>query len=469
MSVLSDDALERLAIELPGRQDQLRALNGLISKEAISNSPVIALNGGPGSGKSITCRRFLDMADIGYSWIPCDECISTRILLQRILAALISDTKKIIDYGQACSNLTAFFGQLNYILRERDEEKSHLVILDHIDEVGEPINQLYGALVRSNELLTSDNLSFVLIYSTIEPQVSKSSIYPHIYFKRYTKLECSTILRLADAKTIRRTTEQRNDVLDHLSDQQITALWWSYTPIIVDTFHLLVGSDMHALKSIARRAFESYIEPVVNGKLSVHATGRNTQIAMNLFKKNQHMFTSELLVRNSLFLYVQDDNADHILAKYDMPLYSKYLLCAAYLSSFTRPKNDIKLFSRIRENKRRIRHSAKDDLRANYRTSTPGSFEYERLLAIFQCISPEKIGSILDIQTQFATLSVQRLIVHASVNVNANTSETASKAGTRMAYDMLDSATKWRVNVSWDVIRQIALDIRFPIEDYLTD
>ncbi len=54
--------------------------------------------------------------------------------------------------------------------------------------------------------------------------------------------------------------------------------------------------------------------------------------------------------------------------------------------------------------------------------------------------------------TQIATLASLRLLVRTSV-----------------AADALEAQTKWRVNVGWDYVRNVARGVGFDVESYLAE
>jgi len=76
----------------------------------------------------------------------------------------------------------------------------------------------------------------------------------------------------------------------------------------------------------------------------------------------------------------------------------------------------------------------------------------ERLLAIFHAILPHPVVSTADLMTQIATLASLRLLVRTSV-----------------AADALEAQTKWRVNVGWDYVRNVARGVGFDVESYLAE
>ncbi|KAK9253827.1 origin recognition complex subunit 5 C-terminus-domain-containing protein [Lipomyces tetrasporus] len=461
MSDLTSDQLKELALEFPARYNQFDLLSSLISKDKTSNPTAIALTGQPSSGKTAVLRRFLREVRFSHTWLSCDESVTLRVLLQRILAALraigTQDPNKL-DYSIMCHNFTLFVTQLNDVLKALALEEAHFVVLDRIDELGEPYESFYQLVINIGEMLRYDGITFILISSGSEPRSSVTTTFPHIYFPPYSKAESLAILRSQTPGSIQSMLGPTDR---ELSDVQLTSLWSSYCQVIIDTYFPLYGPDIQQLKATAREAFPTYAQPVLHGVVGILPSNRDSQSGfVKLYKINQPLLTSEELVRNSFVSYVQSAGGTEATGHHDMPMYSKYLLCAAYLASYNKPRHDIRLFSRIRESRRRIRkstsHKFKDKI--NGRSLAPSPFEYERLLAIFQCIVPEKIDSATDIQIQFATLATLKLITRVGGDSSGANS-----------MDILESRTKWRVNVSWDIILQIARDIKLQLENYLME
>ena len=146
---------------------------------------------------------------------------------------------------------------------------------------------------------------------------------------------------------------------------------------------------------------------------------------------------------------------------YTLPYYPTHLLLAAYLASHNPLKYDITLFSKTSLSKRRKRgggtalpsNRASKHRKISRRLLGPQSFPLERLLAIFHAILPHTYaGGGADTMCQVATLVGLRLIV---------------KAGT--GGDTLEGGGKWRVNVGWEFVRDVARSVNFDIESYLTE
>ena len=82
----------------------------------------------------------------------------------------------------------------------------------------------------------------------------------------------------------------------------------------------------------------------------------------------------------------------------------------------------------------------------------PQAFVLERMLAIFHAITPRAIINNADLMTQIATLVSLRLLITSAASA-----------------DILDATTKWKVNLSWGAVQQMARSVRFDLEDYLAE
>ena len=146
---------------------------------------------------------------------------------------------------------------------------------------------------------------------------------------------------------------------------------------------------------------------------------------------------------------------------HNLPYYTKYLLSAAYLASYNPARQDLTFFTKASEKKRRKRGGGtavshfrpSKHRKIQRRMLGPQAFVLERLLAIFHAILPHIATSgNADIMTQVATLANLRLLTR-----------------TAGGGDVLEAGTRWRVNVGWEYIRDLAQSLRFDIENYLLE
>ncbi|KAK9446383.1 origin recognition complex subunit 5 C-terminus-domain-containing protein [Limtongia smithiae] len=481
MENLSAGQLDELALANPARFYQLESLNSLLTPDPICNPPVIELAGQKCSGKSRVLRQFLEKTQASFSWIQVDECVSLRMLLQRIAVAIralstradpLGSSSAAVQYSISCLNSSALVEQANDALATVVDSEPHFIVLDRIDELSEQGDAFFQFITKISEFLNSDLLTFILVSSSSnDPRRTLTTPFPHIYFPAYSKSECIAILHREPLTTLRKCINaavsgaEATKAVAIPDEENLSLLWTNFCQILVDTFFPLFGPDIRQLQTAARKAFLIYVGPVLDGSVKSY-----TNATYRLYKQNQHLLTSEDIVRNSLVSYLQGSAASYtdLTGGEDMPVFSKYLLCAAYLASYTKQKFDARLFSRIGDGIKRRKSRAKKGGRdkINGRSLAPSAFEYERLLAIARCIIPVRVESTIDLQTQltksvqFATLVTLRLILRSGASVNGE------PAG---GGDILESRTRWKVNVSWDIILQVSRDIKFQIEHYILE
>ena len=146
--------------------------------------------------------------------------------------------------------------------------------------------------------------------------------------------------------------------------------------------------------------------------------------------------------------------------RYDLPLRTKYIVVASFLASFTDPKYDMVNFSKNRElrSNRRVRYKRRKTNTSNETMGTklmsPKPFSLERMLAILRSVATEfdvgqELADDVQLQNDISTLTSLKMLI---------------KMG---AHDTIGGATKWRTNMEWSAVQQIANDVGFKIENYL--
>ncbi|KAK9479948.1 origin recognition complex subunit 5 C-terminus-domain-containing protein [Lipomyces japonicus] len=518
-AALSLDELNDLTLTYPARFHQFRLLNAFLSKNVQTNPANLILLGQESTGKTTVLTAFLNKAGIPHSWIACDECLSVKVLLQRLVIKLQADIVTSHDNKPGLNvrvdNFSALIIQLSEIMAQAGHDwAGRVVVLDGIREEHGPALQV---LIKLSEFVTDNRLTFVYVMQAEPVSASlPTSSLPRLAFPAYGKPDVHAIIKNmmtrdpGSIKNLLVTSSHANagnfNRHDKDDDAQLRALWNSYAQVMVDTFFPLFGSDLRAMQKTARRSFARYCRPVLfhhaNNTTAVDDDNRsvmpiNTTHAgmVKLYKLNQPILASEDMVRNSLLPLTSSATitttttttaaaAAATSNEYsnqgggsdgDVAEVTKFLLCAAFLAAVVKPKHDIRMFSAIRESRKRtrfIRRGAKSSslmpsssssssvaAATNGSTGT-GMFEYERMLAIFQCITPQKIDSVVDVHSQFATLVTLRLIVRA---MTAGRNVAGGRA------DRLDPKARWKVNVPFDVIVQIARDIKLSLDAYVVE
>ncbi|ODQ63221.1 hypothetical protein NADFUDRAFT_29026 [Nadsonia fulvescens var. elongata DSM 6958] len=457
------------------REPQIALLNAYLSQDINEIPPALVIHGCASTGKSFVLKSMLGISNMNYSWISCDQCVTTRILLQRTLRSIVRDSQVEMNSGRKvysarevinakefdpsehnCENFTLFYANLEKYMALAGYNETHVLVLDKIDKLGENPSDLYTCFSRLSQISQIKNLVVIFVLSTLEPRSLLTNPIPHITFTKYSKSDVLQILGNDQLRSLPRNVLNENSAEADLEDEWF---WNQYVKMLVDSLISYVGTDLRMLQDIALRIWPIFIKPIVDGKYEVKEF-------IKLYRENQYLFTSELSVVDSLInrtpVSTTHGSSDSLTtSRYDLPLHSKYLLCAAYLASYNPPKTDVRFFSKAKDARSKRRDGGRrKPLKINPRLLAAPAFDLERMLAIFQAIIPENDGrgdsddefvTNIDINVQIATLATLKLVVRTS---NA---------------DPLDSRTRWKVNVSWALIRRIANDIKFHIEYYLLE
>jgi origin recognition complex subunit 5 len=151
--------------------------------------------------------------------------------------------------------------------------------------------------------------------------------------------------------------------------------------------------------------------------------------------------------------------ADHTTVTHDLPYYSKWLLCAAYLASLNPPRQDNIYFMKATERKRRrkgggaIAGRESKNRKIPRHLLSPSPFPLDRLLAILQAVLPHDLTPTIDIYTQLATLCSLRLLLRTAV----------------VGGDVLEPGAKWKVNFGWEYALKLARSVNFDITDHIAE
>lgn len=448
------------------RDTQIKLLSVLLSNCAQEMPQSILVHGEPSTGKSTVLKHLLDQSGINHSIILAEQCLTTRILLQRTFRAVVEDSGKSLadDFEIICENVTAFMALLERFQTEYDFAEPHVIVLDGLDKLHENPSEIYHCFTRLNEMTRIRNVCFIFTISTLEPRALITSSIPHVRFTRYTKDEVIRILSNEElcrlSEEILKKAAKKEDNSEEERDALSRQFWSSYCQVLVDALSPYASSDVRLYKQIARRIWPVYVDPVVTGSADMRETAK-------LYIQSQHIFSSEFAVADSLVqpgveeaLKRKRNNEQDLTASYDLPLHSKYILVAAYLASYNPERYDIRFFSKAKDGRKGRRDTGRRKrLTLNPRMLEAPPFELERMLAILHAISPEEqFGtaagvqsmSNIDLPGQIATLTTLKLLVRTSA-------------------DPLDSRTKWKVNAGWGLIERLAKDIELPIHNYLLD
>lgn len=428
---------------IPARDAQIELFDSLISCGRLLNSVIVH---GISSGKTLTVKTYFQhfekiesSANIIYT--DCSMAISLRNLFSRVLkqvglaneldvteAPLCETVNKFNSYLEKISMRT---GKYNYIVFENVE-----LLLEYV-KLAQFVSGLAEFLEESE--YARKWFLFVFMINKYNLQFSKSlselntRSIPTLFFQNYVQEEVVEIL----------TQSQLAGRLNKSGCRD--SFWRSFVKLVVDSFYVYTGSDLNQLVEIIVQ-----LQPLT-------MKYKETEL-LKMYRENSKLFSSERLILSQFEDF--GDSADELI---DLPLYSNYILCSAYLASYVAAKNDFVIFSKqknITARKHSRRKAKKTKL--NPQLFSPSSFELERLVSILQTIfqadnQDSSLNLNVDFYTQFSNL--------VSLNLIFKTLGSSYNPG----LDLLNSNLKFKINFGYDFIEKIAASLNFPLAEYLVE
>lgn len=330
-------------------------------------------------------------------------------------------------------------------------------------------------LVQRLISLKIPQLVVVLVVTAPRPRFLHLAGVPHIHFHPYGRLDSIAIVSNAPLSIFTPITTN-GDLTDYPpseSNEDDVWLWSRFCGAVWDSLGKGAARNVVGFRRTCEKLWIPFIQPIRDGTFG-------TRDFSKLMVRNRGLFQAEVALIEGIISVPLSENKRNIIARktsflglissflmqkqnatdsHELPYYTKYLLLAAYLASFNPSRQDQVFFMKSSDKKRRKKGGGTAGGRpAKHRKIQrkllgPQPFVLERMLAIFHAIVPHNLPSgTADVMTQTATLASLRMLF-----------KTPSTA------DVLDTGTKWRVNVSYEYVRRLAKEVRFDVESYLAE
>ncbi|EHN00563.1 Orc5p [Saccharomyces cerevisiae x Saccharomyces kudriavzevii VIN7] len=469
--------------EVAFREYQAKCLASYISADPSITPSNLILQGYSGTGKTYTLKEYFKAnPDLHAVWLEPVELVSWKPLLQAIARTVQYKLKKLfpnvstMDYDPLqveepfllVKTLHNIFAQYDSL----QENACLFLVLDGFDSLQDLDAALFNKYIKLNELLPKDSkINLKFIYTMLETsflQRYSTHCIPTVMFPRYNVDEVSSILvnrcgeLVEDSCLRKRIIEER---ITDCTDDQFQSVAANFIHLIVQAFHSYTGNDMFALNDLVDFKWPEYVS---------HITKENIFEPLTLYKSGIKLFIS---TGDGLGTNEQDGSAVNMIQDnlknnqtYDLSIISKYLLIASYICSYLEPRYDASIFSRkTRIIQGRAAYGRRKKKEVNPRYLQPSLFAIERLLAIFQAIFP------MEGKAKSGSLSALREepLMRANIEVFQNLSElhTLQLIATTMNknIDYLSPKVRWKVNVPWEIIKEISESVQFDISDYFSD
>lgn len=335
-----------------------------------------------------------------------------------------------------------------------------VLVLDGIDEQREAPPTLLPAMARLGTIIP--NLTVVLIIAHPHPRLLHSPGIPHIYFPPYTRDQAIQILSKGPPEIFSTPPSPSADYPADLAAEDNAWVWTRFLAAVWDSLASGAARDLLSFRALATKLWRPFVTPIEDGTFGTRDFSR-------LMVSQRKLFQADDILLDKVVSDITSSTSDLASAKapqltqHDLPYYSKWLLCAAYLASFNPARTDNIYFAKSAERKRRkkgggtmagrSRESNKGARKIPRHLLAPAAFPLDRLFAILHAILPHDLTPTMDVYTQLATLCSLRLLVRSAV----------------IGGDVLESGGKWKVAFGWDYARRLAQGIGFDITDYVAE
>ncbi|KAL1311105.1 hypothetical protein AAFC00_001310 [Neodothiora populina] len=432
----------------PCRDSQIRRVSALLSP-TLPSPPTVVCHGPEATGKTGLLSAYLQGSGIKHARISCVECITGRYLLERTLAACSDAVHSSQDANSEstvptkCESISSLASALEQLFDGLDK---FVLVLDGIDEQREAPPTMLPALTRLGMMIPA--LTIVLVVTHPHPRLLHSPGLPHVYFSSYNREESVQILAIEPRKIFLEPPSMER----YTEEQQAEDDVWVWTRFCAAVWDSLAGGaarDLVSFRSIADKLWRPFVQPIVDGNYG-------TRDFSKLLVSQRRLFQSENVLLDNVIEDSVDDDATIQDATHELPLCSKWLLCAAYLASFNPARQDPVHFMKMSERKRRKRgggtavrrESKARKIPRHLLSATP--FPIDRLFAILHAILPHDLIPTIDVYTQLATLNSLRLLLRTAI----------------IGGNILEPGGKWKVNFGRDYVVKLARDVGLDLLDY---
>ncbi|XP_022658841.1 origin recognition complex subunit 5-like isoform X1 [Varroa destructor] len=430
------------------RERQVNQLRSLLALDNACprNIPVqaVIIFGDSGTGKSFTVKKILSAAEsseslefkIRYVWLNCVELLQARSVFSLILNQLTTrevDSLEQISNLKSCDSAVDF---LKHLFQDFQPDDRLYIVFDDSQRLRDFDPNILSFFLRIQEHANSViSCIFISTVPLSHYHTSSGFCTPHeIFFPYYTQDELCQVL------------------LESCPSTCNTKFYEHYLRLVLPVFKN-ANANVKELMHIAIANFVNYTAPLAkDSSLKDHSLKLWHNIEPYLKKALESLYLREVDA------FVSGETSDSATKSMnnkqiiELPLYSKFLLIAAYIASYNPPSTDRKFFVKNSGREKR-KFSQIRKSKPNYHLLGPRPFPLNRLMAIFHAIvdtSDFRVEPTTILQSQVSSLVHHRLVT-----------QTAGK-------DLL-SAPRYKCAVDLDYVLHIANTVHFDVTQHLED
>ncbi|KAK3103287.1 hypothetical protein FSP39_018199 [Pinctada imbricata] len=388
--------------------------------------PSIFIYGHTGTGKSMVVNTVFQTLGLPHVLINCIECYSSRFLYETILNHFHGSISYHSDPGSLmkCDNMNDFVRMFRQVSEERGlNEETVYIVLDKAERLREMDANILPALLRLQELVSLLILPAVL---RLQELVSLWSDFNRsaIRLQELTNQNVCVILLTeivwekfrtgtgyCEPLVLHFPDYNRDELIEIMSGSPPTGysedFYRTYLNLVLGVFQL-VCRDLIELQHLATINFRKYTEPLESLGPDEIPDARKLwkNVEPHLKKALQTVYLRE--ISSLQWEKMQESNESNQLplpqgyssrTSVELPYYSKFLLIAAYLTSYNPAKSDKRFFVKHSGKAKKSKIERKHERTSNHMLG-PKPFPMDRLLAIFYSICEGKVAPTANIFMQ---------------------------------------------------------------------
>lgn len=460
------------------RDYQLKTLASFVHVDPTITPPNLIIQGHSSSGKTYTLQKFFQAnQSLVCAWLEPIELVTWKPFMQAVIRNIKNKLKLLFpeigahEYDpldveepfllvKVLHNLFSEYSSL-------ENDVNFFLICDGFDRLQDLDAALFLKFMKLHELLPMNSKIHLKFIYTIQEmsfvERYSSHCLPVIIFPSYTIEEVTEILIYTRCEELIMSGSLRKRVLsegiEECTDEEFTSVAINFIQLIVQAFHSYTGNNISALNDLIDFKWDAYVAEIK--KQTIFDPLGLYRSASKLFLTTGDTFNAEEL-----------DNveaANHLAQTYELSSISKYLLLSAYICSYLEPRYDSSVFSKKSHVKSgRSSYGRRKKMETNPRYLQPSLFPVERLLATFQAIFP------VERKARSGSLALLReeTLVRANVEVFQNLAELHSlkliSTTVSKNIDFLNYKVKWKVNVPWEIVSEVAKSVNFDVGQYFS-
>lgn len=198
------------------------------------------------------------------------------------------------------------------------------------------------------------------------PRFLHATGIPYVHFPAYTKDESIQILSKSPPPIFLEPPDQSSEYSEELAEEDSAWVWTRFLAAVWDALAKGAARDILSFRSVAEKLWRPFVAPIVDGMFGTRDFSRLMVAKRALFQSEDVLLdrvvlkvegatTSAVSKGNYLFILLRTISQAFLtcVVTHDLPYYSKYLLCAAYLASYNPARQDAIHFMKTSERKRR--------------------------------------------------------------------------------------------------------------------